>query len=570
MSTKPEHDPRNDDSSELGASEKSDDSHTHASIPPISANSEDSHTTETTTPSALPNGQGWELRVGSVTLRVERPHFDRSAVKAALTVFEGTTDRYHNVVNLTSESARKKVVQVLQKIGINVEERTLLSLEAACRSNPARDVRVCESPPPSETPSLRLNGLAAVFNKWLLLADDDYLPILVGSVLAHRLKSDPVWLLIVAPPGGTKSELLRSLYAYTGIHPLSQLTARTLASGFGNRTDASLLSRLTNEILVLKDFTTVLQISHDERQAILAQLREVYDGQLDAAWGTGQELHWKGRLGFLAGVTPVIDQHQSTMSLLGERFVLFRPRMAERSALSRWSLRQGGGERTMRRELQRAMHGFLRASGSKTPTLPEPLLLSLAAIGDLVTRGRSPVHRDYNRQFDYAPEPEAPTRFPKVLLSLAQGIAMAHDRAEVTAHELRLVMRVALDCLPPIRRCVLVSLAAKQDASISELLVSASRRCSVATIRRAVEDLEALGVVRRVADSGSSEQRFALPADWAQALESQLPTETERRDGSSEGDGTDSARPEIDRDVPGEIIALLNAGEADLLSEDGE
>src|SRR6266404_379170 len=112
-------------------SEESGDSHTHVHQPTLSADSEDSHTTETETPISLPNGRGWELHIGSVTLRVERPHFDRSAVKAALTVSEGTTDRFHSVVNLTSETARKKVVETLRKLSINIDDSTLLKLEAA-------------------------------------------------------------------------------------------------------------------------------------------------------------------------------------------------------------------------------------------------------------------------------------------------------------------------------------------------------------------------------------------------------------------------------------------------------
>ena len=65
------------------------------------------------------------------------------------------------------------------------------------------------------------------------------------------------------------------------------------------------LARLKDEILVLKDFTTVLQRHREERQKILAQLREIYDGRFDKVWGTGRELHWRGRLGFLAGVAEI-------------------------------------------------------------------------------------------------------------------------------------------------------------------------------------------------------------------------------------------------------------------------
>jgi hypothetical protein len=343
---------------------------------------------------------------------------------------------------------------------------------------------------------MAMADLQAVFKRWLLLADDDYLPIFTGAVLAHRLTSDPVWLMIVAPPGGTKTEMLASLYGYPGIFALSKLTARTLASGFGNRTDASLLSRLADHILVLKDFTTVLEISHDERQAILAQLREVYDGRLDAVWGTGGELHWEGRLGFLAGVTQAIDKHQQAMALLGERFVLFRPQMADRAALARYAVERSGQEVQMRAELQSAMHGFLRARGSQAPAVGDAMLSALASLGDFVTRARSPVERDANRNLSYAPEPEAPTRFTKVLKSLSQGIALAYDAAEVTEREMRLVVRVAFDSLPPVRRAVLMALSRNGKASVDTLVKAVAPRCSATSVRRALEDLQALGVVQ--------------------------------------------------------------------------
>src|SRR5205823_3798233 len=104
-----------------------------------------------------------------------------------------------------------------------------------------------------------------------------FLPIFTGAVLAHRLPGDPVWLLLVGPSGATKTEALRSLYDYPSVYPMSDLSARTFASGLDTHGggDPSLLARLTDEILVLKDLTTVLEKSYEERQAILAQLREI-------------------------------------------------------------------------------------------------------------------------------------------------------------------------------------------------------------------------------------------------------------------------------------------------------
>ena len=90
--------------------------------------------------------------------------------------------------------------------------------------------------------------------------------------------------------------------------PLSDLTDKTLASGLtpDKGDDPSLLSRLLNAVMVFKDFTTVLEMRREQRAAVLAQLREIYDGRFDKSWGTGKELHWQGRLSVLAGVTSAV------------------------------------------------------------------------------------------------------------------------------------------------------------------------------------------------------------------------------------------------------------------------
>src|SRR5215471_448662 len=132
--------------------------------------------------------------------------------------------------------------------------------------------------------------------------------------MAHRLPGAPCWLMVIGPPSGSKTELVSLTEYIPGTYALSELTSKTFASGMKvepGEENPSLLSRLKDEVLLFKDFTTVLEMHREERQAILAQLREIYDGRFDKPWGTGKELHWHGRLGFIAGVTPIIDSHHS-------------------------------------------------------------------------------------------------------------------------------------------------------------------------------------------------------------------------------------------------------------------
>ncbi len=468
---------------------------------------------------------GWTIQVDSVVVEATSPHLDRGALRTALTVRRSESIVYRNTVNLTSERARARVLQNLATKDVQLDERVLIALDEACRQpKPDRDARRHDSPNVSGTVPLDLAGLSAVFERWLLIVDSAFLPVLAGAFLAHRLGGEPVWLLIVAPPGGTKSEGLRTLYDYEGVYPLSELTSHTFASGLDTPSgDASLLSRLSDEILIFKDFTTVLEMFRDERQAILAQMREIYDGRFDKAWGTGRELHWQGRLGFIAGVTPIIDRHQSVLSVLGERFVLFRLEVPDRVLLAEKALAGASQEAAMRHELAEAMHGFLNARGSAPPAVTPAVTSSIAIVADFVTRARSGVIRDgYRRELEYAPEPEAPTRLAKVLLGLASGIALAYDSSEITGRELALVLRVALDCLPVIRRRVIAALVedaiTDDGATLSTTVIAGAAQFSATSIRRSLEELQALGIVTCRKTGAGKADEWQLAPRWVQVF----------------------------------------------------
>ncbi len=443
---------------------------------------------------------GWKIRNDDIIVRVKDAIVKGGVVRATLTIRDREGICFRDKANLTSASSRARLLKTIREHGVEVAEAVLLALDEACRQpRPAKvnpkgaHIRLDVS----DAPPISLGQLKRIFSKRLLITDDAYLDVFVGVVLAHRLPGDPVWLLIVAPPGATKTELLRTLYGYPGVFPLSSLTARTLASGLDvPEGDQSLLARLSNEILVLKDFTTVLEMHREERQAVLAQLREVYDGQFDKVWGTGRELHWKGNLGFVAGVTPVIDQHHGAMAVLGERFVLFRTDVPDRHALGLRALEIAGDEARMRRELARAMHGFLNGRGRSEPTISQEVNEVLAGAADFISRARSGVVRDgYSRSFEYAPPPEAPTRLAKVFAKLARGIALAFDHEKVGDSELQLVLRIALDSLPIARRIVIDALYDVKKRQTIDAITLAVEGFSRSLVHRTLEDLEALQII---------------------------------------------------------------------------
>ena len=258
---------------------------------------------------------------------------------------------------------------------------------------------------------------------------------------------------------------------------------------------------------MLKDFTTVLELPHDGRQGVLAQLREIHDGQFDKYWGTGKVLHWEGHVGFLAGVTPVIDQHHAVMGLLGPRFLLV-------------GLHYSEGERpeVARRELAEATAAFLAHLPTEPAHLDPTVQDWLVGIADLVTQARSPVSRERGHgALQYAPEPEVPARFAPQLDALAQGLVLVAGSTELTTADQRRLARVAWDGMPVLRRHVLHVLA-QANSPLGTRAIATTVQFSTTTVRHTMEDLQALKLIRCAKGGHGTADGWQLRPQWRAPL----------------------------------------------------
>lgn len=438
----------------------------------------------------LPLAGGLELEASGIIR-------DRGAIRCVLTVRRAGELLFRDQANLTGDRSRQRLLRRLSEEAPGaLDGAALLALEEAIRRATRAPENKNDTPLPDTSEKvLTLAELQEVVTRWLAGLDPDALPVVLAAVAGHRLGGESPWLLVVGPPSSAKTELLRMLWALEDVFPLSELTARTFASGLEKEKDPSLLKRLKEEILVLKDLTTVLELHREERQAILAQLREIYDGRFDKAWGTGKELHWEGRLGFIAGVTPVIDHYYSVMALLGPRFLQLRLSPPPRQEAAERAVGNAGQEEVMRKELQAACRGFFAQVPRTPPEVPGPVRRWLAGAADLVTRARSPVIRDgFRREVEYVPEPEVPARLARQLYALLQGLTLVAGRPEPGPEELRRTARVALDCVPAVRRRVLAALAAAPSWLTTTQVANQVQQART-TVVRALEDLQALGLV---------------------------------------------------------------------------
>jgi DNA-binding MarR family transcriptional regulator len=359
----------------------------------------------------------------------------------------------------------------------------------------------------SRDPAVSLEELVATFRCWLHLPDPGALLAVLGAVAANHLEGDPVWLLLVGPPGGGKSELLASLVTLPGVHPTATLTEAALLSGTPrHERDADAKGGLLRSIgdfglIVCKDFGSILSMNRDARAQVLAALREVYDGSWTRHVGTngGKTLHWSGKVGLIAGCTPTIDRHHAVMGAMGERFALFRLPEVDGDEQASRALAHAGREAEMRRALAAAVSGFLSRALDPPHPLGEEERTALISFATLAVRARSAVERDsYSREIELIPDPEAPTRLIVVLERLLDGLdVIGVPRPDAW----RVVSKVALDSIPAIRRTVLEYLY-PADGHVTTTEVAAALGYPTSTTRRALEDLAAHSLVKRTKPGG--------------------------------------------------------------------
>lgn len=348
-----------------------------------------------------------------------------------------------------------------------------------------------------EENTIGYKDLIAVIDKWLLLPDKNVLKVITAALVAHKFSGDPLWVLLIAPPSGTKTELISAIAGIPFVYFLSDLTAQTFASGLNYKVDPSLLATLKHEVLVMKDFTTVLSMRQEERTMILSQLREIYDGRYTKNFGTGKRVEWEGKLGFIAGVTTIVDTHLSLYQTMGERFIQYRIPQPNDEDVAIMALENAGREQEMRTEIRTAVTKYFNGINIPKVTeidLPRDILLALSALASFIVKARSGILRDrYSREVEYVPAPEAPARFSKQLGTLIKALAVVDNRKKVTWDDFFLVLKVGFDAIARNRMDHIIVLCNQTELSTTQ--VSQATNFSTAGSQRILEDLTALSIL---------------------------------------------------------------------------
>jgi hypothetical protein len=284
------------------------------------------------------------------------------------------------------------------------------------------------------------------------------------------------------------------------------------------RDDPSLLPKLHGKTLIIKDLSPILSMRRQSRAKILSDLRDIYDGFSNHGKGNLGRADYESKFSVLAGTPLAVDRLDAVDQELGERFVKFRIRSHDTASKVRRAIQNVGRDDGMRQEIEKAVLGFFESVNKLSVSLElGNFAEQLAIIADFTAKARSHVPRDRNHNLTYIPRPEVGTRLGKELTKLFLVSAAIRGKRCGEEEELRLVARVAEDCLPPNRLAVLRVLSvAVGPVSVSH--VATETRLSWSTANQTLDDLSVLGIVKHVSETAEPDSLWQPEPEWNQVL----------------------------------------------------
>jgi hypothetical protein len=350
------------------------------------------------------------------------------------------------------------------------------------------------------------------FRKWLHLPDVTMIDVLFSTVIANRIPGDPLWMFIIAPPGATKTEPLMSLRGAPKIVTTTTLNQYALISGVRSETgaDPSLIPQLDGKVLVIQDFTTILQLPPQKRDEIFGILRSAYDGRSEKAFGRGIK-SFKSTFGIIAAVTPAVEQYIEACSSLGERFLGYiiplPSSLKERREYLQKARSNVGREEQMKKELNEMSVKVLSHAYKKMSTIPATIENKLDSIAQLTSMMRGTVSRDrYTREVTQKPYTELGTRLVKQLTKEIVGIAQFRGHSKATQEDYNAIKQIARGTIPSLSLNFLDSMYLQGEHGAREWssreISEEVRIAAWPTGERVLENLSMLGVLDTINKEG--------------------------------------------------------------------
>lgn len=377
---------------------------------------------------------------------------------------------------------------------------------------------------------MTLKDLHNELSQYLYINDFNLVDMLIASVIANVRKiGDPVWLTLIGASSAGKSQYIRPIAKSNPALFLrvDDLTSNTLISGNGE--SQSMIFRIPKDgvgIITIDDLTVLSSKNAEDRNAILAQFRMIYDGQMAKGTGKGQIITWTGHAGLIAGSTPSIYRMFADVADMGERFISYRMKDMDTDIAMKFIDEHRYSSKELDVKLTEIYSRFFQEMLPNIPNIRIPVdphtteRIRNAAIA--ATKLRTPVIVDEREHFvSEFVVPEMPFRVYKQLMYLAEAYMIMHymDTKETVLpnHLIEGIEWCAYSIADDKRRAyfrAVLALKAK-GVEVTARNISAYTGLHHTAVERGMSVLSAIGVVKMhlAGEEGRSERRTWDVAD---------------------------------------------------------
>lgn len=400
---------------------------------------------------------------------------------------------------------------------------------------------------PEKPKKLEVRSLAKlqeIFDEQMLWADRNVLRLLTATVIGNQMVGDPIWLVIVSASSGGKTELLSSLDTLRidnkdTIFQIADITQNAFLSGAKRAgVETSLLHRTRpGGLLIFKDFTTLLSKRWEDRSIIFGQLRQIYDGDFNKPVGTGDDLHWTGKVGSIAASTEAVHKHMEEMAAMGHRFVFYSMMQPDRKKVLQLMLDKkeaGIDNKSLRDKRAAAMKSYIewivpRVREMKL-NLSREMQDNLIKVADFCTIARSAVDVDkYKNLVNFVPAVDMPMRMFEQLLMLAQtfeaiervekaDIPKGPNESYIRDADMELLYKIAFDSIPLTRRIALKYLSVYEENGVSTAGLATETGYPTEVVKGWLAELNALRICDRIKSSGPQGDTWKIRKEYAEVM----------------------------------------------------
>lgn len=380
---------------------------------------------------------------------------------------------------------------------------------------------------------MKLKALKKEIQKFQYFEDTSVVDVSLASLIAtqHNV-GDPIWLIIIGASSGGKSQILRplSLTNPKTIHRVDDLTENTFLSAKAGDEKNSLLHRIGKRgIIAISDLTVLFSKNSEARNAILAQFRMIYDGEMTKQSGNSTEGNtWKGKIGVISGSTPSIYAKFEEVADMGERFIYYRmkeydPQKATEIALNRTMFGSDLDDHLAEvyREYMMDVRNTLEEKDVELE-LSKEVKKRIIEVAMLAERIRTTAKKDWKGEvITNIPVPAMPMRVALQLSNIAKGLMAIslHESGKTDLNDemLHILDWCAFSLANEEKRSCLMAIAKYEfGVQVKTAMVADEVGLDTNVVKNVLQNLSAVGILKRDADiNGSSLMwSFAEESDW--------------------------------------------------------